>query len=48
LASFFTDFEVIGTVNTEQGPVKGELRRRTTVTEWRLEPPKRLPYPVWR
>src|SRR5579864_2467182 len=37
LAVFFTDFESIGTGNAEQGSVKGELRRRTTVTEWRRE-----------
>ena len=37
LADFFTDFEIIGTANEEQGSVNGELRRRTTVTEWRLD-----------
>jgi hypothetical protein len=40
LAVFFTDFEIIGTRNAEQGSVKGELRRRTTVTERRPESPK--------
>jgi hypothetical protein len=37
LAVFFTDFEIIGTGNAGQGSVQGELRRRTTVTEWRPE-----------
>src|SRR5216684_4952721 len=45
LAGFFTDFEVIGTVNREQDLVKGKLRRRTTVTEWRLESPETTALP---
>src|SRR5579863_10067895 len=40
LAGFFTDFEIIGTVNTEQGSFNGKLRRRTMATEWRIESPK--------
>jgi hypothetical protein len=38
-SSTFTDFESIETTKEEQGSVKGELRRRTMVTEWNLKRP---------